>query len=336
MPRTYPARKKSSTHAPVSTLKRTASKRSVPKRKPSSSADDDVKSKTHDIWRGVISFGLVEIPVALVSTEKPGGISLSLLDKRDLSPVGYRRYNKSTDEDVQWADIVHGYEYTKGRYVVVGQKDVAKADPELANSIVIDRFVDFGEVAPIQFDRSYYLEPLSARSKGYSLLRDALAKTGKAGVARMVLRTREHVGLVAVHGPSLVIHLLRFDAEIRKPTALDNVGHAVRVSPAELEMAEKLIADMTGPWRPADYVDEYTKSLLAVIQRKVKSGDVHEADDEEPERPKRERESVDLVSLLERSIRSPRAAARTARVPRPRARASRKTGTRRTVRSRRS
>lgn len=264
--------------------------------------DESGSGKTHDIWRGVISFGLVEIPVALVSTEKGGGVSLSLLDKRDLSPVGYRRYNKSTDEEVPWSEIVHGYQYQKGRYVVVGKGELAKADPELANTIQIDRFITFSEVAPIQFDRTYYLEPLNARSKGYTLLHDALERTGKVGVARMVLRTREYVVLVAVHGPALVVHLLRFDAEIRKPAALDHVGTAsVRVTEAEAQMAERLIEDMSGPWRPADYVDDYTKSLLAVIQRKVKSGAVHAAPEEEAE-PKQRHEAVDLMSLLKRSV----------------------------------
>lgn len=267
------------------------------------SAGDDGTQKTHDIWRGVISFGLVEIPVALVSTEKPGGISLSLLDKRDLSPVGYRRYNKVTGDEVPWSEITHGYEYEKSKYVVIGKKDMAKADPELAGMIVIDQFVDFTDVAPIQFDRTYYLEPLNARSKGYALLRTALENTGKAGVARMVLRTRSYVALVAVHGPSLVLHLLRFGSEIRKPSALDNMDGNVRISAAEMQMAEKLVEEMSGEWRPQDYSDEYTDALLKVIERRVKSGDVHEVEQDEKESKPR-REVVDLMPLLERSLRA--------------------------------
>lgn len=301
--KTTTRRKKSSTAKDSKTKdsKAVSKKRKsrIPKR--SRSSDDEGSKKTHDIWRGVISFGLVEIPVALVSTEKPGGISLSLLDKRDMSPVGYRRYNKVTGDEVPWAEITHGYEYEKSKYVVVGKKDVAKADPELAGTIVIDRFVDFTDVAPIQFDRPYYLEPLNARSKGYALLRTALENTGKAGVARMVLRTRQYVALVAVHGPSLVLYLLRFGSEVRKPSALDNMDGNVRITAAETQMAEKLVEDMAGEWRPQDYSDEYTDALLKVIERRVKSGDVHEVEKDEKE-PAHKREVVDLMPLLERSL----------------------------------
>jgi len=310
------------------------------RKKPVASSKAEKKSggpaptKTHDVWRGVISFGLVEIPVALVSTEKSAGLSLSMLDKRDLSPIGYKRYNKSTDAEVPWADIVHGYEYEKGNFVVVGKKDIAKADPELAGTIVIDQFVDASEVSPIQFDRPYYMEPLNARSKGYSLLRAALENTGKVGVARMVLRTRQYVALVAVHGPALLLHLLRFDAEIRKPSVLENLGTSVRVTEAESKMAEKLIEDMSGPWEPANYVDEYTRALMGVIERKVKSGDVHAVEKDESE-PKRSREVVDLMPLLKRSLERPRAPGRSAPV-RPRAAARTRPPTRRASRVRRA
>jgi len=295
---------------------------------------DTAPTKTHDVWRGVISFGLVEIPVALVSTKKSAGLSLSMLDKRDLSPIGYKRYNKSTEAEVPWADIVHGYEYEKGNFVVVGKKDIAKADPELAGMIVIDQFVDASEVSPIQFDRPYYMEPLNARSKGYSLLRAALENTGKVGVARMVLRTRQYVALVAVHGPALLLHLLRFDAEIRPPSALENLGGSVRVTEAESKMAEKLIEDMSGPWEPANYIDEYTSALIGVIERKVKSGDVHAVEKDESE-PKRSREVVDLMPLLKRSLERPRSPGRAAPV-RPRAAARTRPPTRRASRVRRA
>jgi len=304
----------------------------------SKGSEESEGGKTHDIWRGIISFGLVEIPIALVSTEKPGGVSLSLLDKRDLSPVGYRRYNKSTEEDVAWAEVVHGYEYEKGQFVVVSKKDVAQADPELANTIAIDRFVEFSEVSPIQFDRTYYLEPLNARSKGYTLLRAALVATKKVGVARMLLRTREYVGLVAVHDSALVMHLLRFDAEIRKPSALENLGTPVKITEAESQMAEKLIDDMSGPWKPDEYRDEYTRSLMALIERKVKSGDVHEVERDAPE-PKHHREVVDLMPLLKRSLeKRGSAASPPLRAParRAHATATRRPAARRAARTRRS
>ncbi len=330
--KTTTPRKKSSAAAKSKAPAKKRKSRTPKRTRPSS---DEGSQKTHDIWRGVISFGLVEIPVALVSTEKPGGISLSLLDKRDMSPVGYRRYNKVTGDEVPWAEITHGYEYEKSKYVVVGKKDVAKADPELAGTIVIDRFVDFTDVAPIQFDRAYYLEPLNARSKGYALLRTALENTGKAGVARMLLRTRQYVALLAVHGPSLVLYMLRFGSEIRKPSALDNMDGNVRISAAETQMAEKLVEDMAGEWRPQDYADEYTAALLKVIERKVKSGDVHEVEEEEKE-PARRREVVDLMPLLERSLSqgSKRSASLSTSSARTRDAAGRRRAKRRTSRTR--
>jgi DNA end-binding protein Ku len=271
--------------------------------------DDDERPQTRDIWKGSLTFGLVEIPVALVSAEKPGAkISLSYLDRRDFSPVGYRRYNKKTEKEVPWSEIVHGYEYEKGEFVVVNKKDLRHANPDLTQSISIEQFVDAAEIDPIYFEKPYYLEPLKENSKAYALLRETLVRTGKAGVARVVIRTREHVGIVNVRGPALVLYLLRYAEEVRKPEELDRLhrgSRKVAVSPKEIQMAERLVEDMTGEWDPAQYKDEYAKDLVKMIHEKIRSGDVHEVDErDEAPQPKKRGEILDLMPLLKRSIES--------------------------------
>jgi DNA end-binding protein Ku len=272
---------------------------------------EDGERTTRDIWKGSLTFGLVEIPVALVAAEKPSAkISLSFLDRRDFSPVGYRRYNKKTEKEVPWSEIVHGYEYEKGEYVVVNKKDLRHANPDLTQTIAIEQFVDAQEIDPIYFEKPYYLEPLKENSKAYALMRETLRRTGKVGVARVVVRTRESVGVVGVRGPALVLYLLRYAEEVRKPEELDRLGRGTRnatVSPKEIQMAERLVADMTGEWDPSQYKDEYAKDLMKVIHAKVDSGDVHEVDERDEPAPKRGRgEILDLMPLLKRSVEASR------------------------------
>lgn len=269
--------------------------------------DDEGRAPTRDIWKGSLTFGLVEIPVALVSAEKPGAkISLSYLDRRDFSPVGYRRYNKSTEKEVPWSEIVHGYEYEKGEYVVIGKGDIRRANPELTQTIAIEQFVDAEEIDPIYFEKPYYLEPLKEHSKSYALLRETLKRTKKVGVARVVVRTRESIGVVSVRGPAIVLYLLRYADEVRKPEELDRLGRGTKspaVSAKEIQMAERLVEDMTGEWDPTQYKDEYAEDLLKVIHEKVASGDVHEIDDkEEAPKPTKRGEIYDLMPLLKQSV----------------------------------
>ena len=156
--------------------------------------EDGVDGATaHALWKGTLTFGLVEIPVTLVAAERSKGISLTFLDQRDFSPVGYKRYNKTTDEEVPWEEIVRGYEYEKGEYVVLTPQDLERASPDLAKTIEIQQFVDEGDIEPIFFERPYYLEPLNPKGKGYVLLRETLKRTKKLGIARVALRAREHV-----------------------------------------------------------------------------------------------------------------------------------------------
>jgi DNA end-binding protein Ku len=270
-------------------------------------ADETQESTTHDIWKGSITFGLVEIPVALVSTDKSTRLSLSYLDRRDFSPVGYRRYNKRTEAEVPWSEIVHGYEYAKNEYVALSKAELQRANPELTRTIAIEQFVDAAEIDPMLFEKAYYVEPLKKGSKSYGLLRDTLERTGKLGIARVVVRTRERLGALGVRGPALVLYVLRFTDEVRTPDELDNLKSArapAHATPQELKMAERLVEDMSGKFRPDQYHDEYTKDLERLIQKKLSAGDVHalvEEEEEEPE-PRQRGEIIDLMPLLQRSL----------------------------------
>ena len=275
-------------------------------------ADGAQHGGTKDIWKGSISFGLVEIPVAIVAAERPLGIKLSYLDRRDFSPVGYRRYNKSNEEEVPWAEIVRGYEYEKGEYVVLTAQDLERASPELTKTIDILHFVDTAEIEPIYYERPYYLEPQKPRSKGYVLLRETLTRTKKVGIAKVALRAREHVAAVGVRGPALVLYLLRFSDEVRAPSELDNAGtnlEEARVQPREIEIAERLVEDMAEEWNPEEYTDEYSAHLMKLVQAKIASGQAHVVDESEPRRPVGKRgEVLDLMPLLKKSLAAARGA----------------------------
>lgn len=274
------------------------------KRKKSDDGDEERGSNTRDIWKGSISFGLVEIPIALVSAEKPGGLSLTYLDRRDFSPVGYRRYNKSNDKDVPWSEIVRGYEYAKGEYVVLGENDLKRANPALTQTISIEQFVDAQDIELIYFEKPYYIEPLKPNSKAYTLLRETLQRTGKVGIARVAIRTREHVAVVGVRDRALVLYLLRYDEEVRGTKELDNVGGTrVTVSPQEIQMAERLVEDMSGEWDPTRYRDQYRDDVLRIVEEKIESGDVHALDGEPAPEPRRAKgEILDLMPLLRKSV----------------------------------
>jgi DNA end-binding protein Ku len=261
------------------------------------------------IWKGSISFGLVEIPISLVSAEKPQQVKLSYLDRRDFSPVGYRRYNKATGEEVPWNEIVHGYEYEKGEYVALTEPDLRRANPELSRTVNIERFVDASEIEPIYYDKPYYLEP-QKKSKGYVLLRETMKRTGKVGIARVVLRSREYLAAVLVRGEALMLQLLRFAHEVRDTRDLENVDYGlddVGVSSREIDMAKRLVEDMLGKWKPEEYKDDYSDELMAVIENKIASGEAHTISAEEAPAPRQRGEIIDLMPLLQKSLSGGRA-----------------------------
>ena len=174
------------------------------------------------LWKGAISFGLVNVPVELHSVEKRSGeLDLTMLDKRDLAPVGYKRYNKSTGEDVPWAEIVKGYEYDDDKYVVLSDEDFRRANVEASRTVEIQAFVDLKEIPPLFFETPYYLAPGKRGEKAYALLRDAMKKAGKAGIATVVIRTRQYLAAVMPQDDVLLMDTLRYADEIR---AADELG----------------------------------------------------------------------------------------------------------------
>jgi DNA end-binding protein Ku len=253
------------------------------------------------IWEGSIGFGLVEIPVLLKSATTSEELSATMLDKRDLSPVGYRRYNKRTGVEVPWNDIVRGFEYEKDQYVVLTEEELRAANPKATRTVDIVAFVDAGEIDPVYWERPYYLEPRKRASKAYALLRDTLKRTGKVGIARVVLRTRQHVAAVIVRGDALVLALLRYAHELREVGDLDVPKQGeVKASPTEQRMAEQLVGGMSGHFHPGQFKDEYHDELVSLIEEKARSGKLRHV--RTPAAEKEGTKVVDLMDMLKESV----------------------------------
>lgn len=257
------------------------------------------------IWKGNISFGLVNIPVALHSAEKSDDLAFNQLDKRDLSPVGYKRINKKTEKEVPWDQIVRGYEYEDGNYVVLTEQDLKRANVEATQTVEIVEFVDAAQIPPLYFDRPYYLEPTKAGRRAYALLRRTLRKTGMVGIARVVIRTRQHMAALLERDGVLVLDLLRWAHEIREPKDLevpDDDFEKSNLSGKEEEMAVKLVKGMAETWNPRKFKDTYTDDVLKLIEKKVASGQTTVVDEREPVPAKTGGTVVDLMPLLKKSL----------------------------------
>jgi DNA end-binding protein Ku len=258
------------------------------------------------IWKGTISFGLVNVPVELYPAAQSHTLSFSMLDKRDFAPVGYKRYNKSTGAEVPWNDIVKGYEYEKDQYVVMSDEDFRRANVQQARSVEIASFVDAQCIPPQYFETPYYLVPGERGQKVYALLRETMRTSGKVGVGQVVIRTAHHLAAVVPVDEALMMITLRYANEIRAqkefdfpPMSLKSAG----VTPKELDLAKRLIDDMAGPWKPEEFEDTYNEDLLQRIDEKVKRGETKvltkpEGETAEP----RSAQVIDLMELLKQSI----------------------------------
>src|SRR5438874_6947205 len=212
------------------------------------------------LWKGAISFGLVNVPVELYSAQKRSAeLDLTMLDKRDMAPVGYRRVNKATGKEVPWEDVVKGYEYEDGKYVVLSEEDFRRANPEASKTVDIVAFVEVHDIAPLYFETPYYLAPGKRGEKAYALLRDAMAKAGKAGIATVVIRTKQYLAALMAQGDALVLNTLRYHKELKSAADLDIPEKLEGQQPRakELGMALTLIDDMADEWKPAKYHDTY-------------------------------------------------------------------------------
>ena len=258
------------------------------------------------IWTGTLSFGLLHVPVKLMSGERSVDLHFRMLDSRNNAPVRYERVNSETGEEVPWKDIVKAFEYDKGSYVVLDPEDIKAASSEGKEAVEIEAFVDLKDIGLRHFEKPYVLVPGKKAEKGYVLLRETLRKTGKAGVARVVVRQREYLSAVVPHDDALVLILLRYQQELvdlgefKLP---EGKPSDYRVSPKEIEMATQLIESMSVPWNPDDYTDDYRERLRAVIDKRMKSeGVVSPEVDDEVEREGIATNVVDFESLLKKSI----------------------------------
>jgi DNA end-binding protein Ku len=251
------------------------------------------------IWKGSISFGLVSIPVALQNASRTEELKFRLLRGRDLSPVNYKRVAELDGKEVPWGEIVKGYEYEKGKFVVLKDEDFKRVDLEATDTIDIVDFVDLAQINPIYFHRPYYLEPMKGGAPAYNLLRNVLADTNKAGISKVIIRTRQHLAAVKANGNLLVLELMRFEDELVSPGAI-KVPAEKKPGTREIGMAKTLVNQMTEKWDPGRYTDDYRSALMKLIDRKVKSGGK-----ELPkggEAPKRATNVIDLASVLQRSL----------------------------------
>lgn len=258
------------------------------------------------VWSGSLSFGLLNIPVALMTGERKTDISFRMLDSRDNSPIRYERVNAETGEEVPWKDIVKAYEYDKGSYVVLEQEDIASAAPESHDAIDVEAFVEAGSIDPRYFEKPYVLVPAKKAEKGYVLLREALEKTGRIGIARVVIRTREHLCAVMPYGSALLLLMMRYPQEL-----VDFDEYAIpegakgdyRITPKELAFSEQLIETMSGEFDPKEYRDEFRERLHKVIDERMKAHGVVKRAPEEPEAEEGTATNVvDFMSLLQKSI----------------------------------
>ncbi len=254
------------------------------------------------LWKGAISFGLVNVPVELHSAKRrTSELDMTMLDKRDLAPVGYKRVNKATGKEVPWAEVVKGYEYRNDKYVVLSDEDFRRANPEAAKTVDIQAFVELADIAPQYFETPYYLIPGKRGEKAYALLRDTLKKVGKAGIATVMIRTKQYLAALIAQDELLVLNTLRYHDELKKASEFEIPD--AKVSTKEMDMAMRLVDDMADTWQPVRYKDTFKDDLLKRIEEKVEAGQTEEIT--EPEKGAREPKSadvVDLMSLLKKSI----------------------------------
>ena len=254
-------------------------------------------------WKGSISFGLVNIPVALYPAEETQDLSFHQLDRRDLNPIGYRRINKKTEKEVPWSQVVRGYQVRKGSYVVLTDQDLKRANVQATQTIDLVGFVEASQISPLYYERPYYIEPAKGGAKAYALLRETLRRTGMVGIASVVMRTRQHMAALLERDGVLVLELLRWEHELRDPGSLKVPGEREsKVSSKETEMAVQLVKGMMEKWNPGKYKDTYAADVMALIRRKIASGKATDVDESEPAPAKRRGVVVDLMPLLKQSL----------------------------------
>jgi DNA end-binding protein Ku len=251
------------------------------------------------IWKGSISFGLVNIPIALYPATKSEDLKFRLLREKDMSPVNYKRVAAADGKEVPWSQIVKGYEHEKGRFVVLKEDDFKRVDIEATQTVDILSFVQLEEVNPVFFHKPYYMEPQKGADKAYVLLRDALRDSGKIGIAKVVIKTRQHLAAVKPQEDGMMLELMHYAAELRD---LDEFRQPKQTQPSkrELDMAKALIKSMSDEWDPESYQDEYRDALEEMIEEKIARGSKPAPKVKSRKQPSN---VIDLVAVLEESLR---------------------------------
>ncbi len=260
------------------------------------------------IWTGTLSFGLLNVPVSLMSGERKVDLSFRMLDSRDRKPIRFERVNAETGEEVPWKDIVKAFEYDKGSYVVMEPEDIKSAASESHETVEVEAFVDADSIDRRYYEKPYILVPGKKAEKGYVLLRETLKSTGKVGIARVVVRTREYICAVMPQDDALVLMILRYPQELVDPSDYklpSEDAAAYRITPKEMQMARQLIESMAGEWNPDEYHDEFRERLQEVIRKRIKAeGAVAKVEEEPAQREDAATNVVDFMSLLQKSLES--------------------------------
>lgn len=255
------------------------------------------------LWKGAITFGLVHIPVGLHTAATEQGIDFDWLDKRSMDPVGYKRINKKTGKEIDKDNIVKGVQYEDGKYVIISPEEIEAVFPKTTQTIEIERFIDANEMPFLFLERPYYVAPVNKSDKVYALLRETLIATGKVGLAKVVISTKQHLAALVPSGPALVLNLLRWGDEVKTLDSLELPPAGKKsVSAAELKMAKQLVEEMSGKWDPADFKDEFRIQVMKLVDKKAKAGEGQTVLDPEEDAPQTG-EVIDLTALLKRSLK---------------------------------
>lgn len=253
------------------------------------------------IWKGAISFGLVNIPVSLYSAEERNDLKFSLIDKRDDGKIRYQRINETTGEEVAYENIVKAYEFDDGDYVVMTDEDFEQADVEATKTVDIETFILREELNFMYLEKPYFIAPTKGGEKPYVLLREAMEKTGKIAIARVVIRTKAYLAAIYSSDNILVLNLIRFHDELRSADEL-KIPDSVKISKKEMDLADSLIEGMTAQWKPEDYEDEYKDAVMKRIEAKAKKKGKEELPDEEKAEDSGSGKVVDIMDLLKKSV----------------------------------
>ena len=252
------------------------------------------------LWKGSISFGLVSIPVSLYPATQREELKFRMLRASDQSPVSYKRVAEADGKEVPWDQIVKGYEYEKGKFVIIREEDFKRVDVEATQTVDIINFVAIEDVNPLLFYKPYYLEVAKGGDKAYVLLRDSLIEAGKIAVAKVVIRARQHLAAVKPQEKGLMLELMHFPDELIDVSEFKKPSE-VTVGKPERTMAKQLIDSMTSEWKPEEYDDEYHKALEKLIEAKIEHGDEQKP---QPVKKRSHANVIDLVSVLKESLQN--------------------------------